>query len=694
MSTKSLLNVMNVIFFTIAVFFVCAFCGCKKNVVDFSKYDSEISPLIVTPLGKVQLTMRDLIKEDSLIKYDSSGLIRFFTSNDSIYGSKPSDMFDDFELRELKSIFKLNNFVLPGVDFSETISLRDMFSDLSNSEKEKIEPLAGKFEIFPSLVLFSYERNDVFNNVDFKYLDFSKGILRMTFSNNLPTKLQNVLVNVYDTTLAGDEIFIGAFEFPEILPLSSKVSEIDLKGLRLTNKLSYVLVNIETVQTPIPVLINLNDNVKVAVNLFGATVVSGFAKLPQISLPNQLNRIDLSSNFPDVELKEIGLLNSKFSVKMESSINSNLKVNLVFPDISINGKPLDEILLDNQTNNEKILDVSGSKIFLGSNLSKPYNNLRVVTTTNIDETPDMVYFDSSDNITMRYGFSDFNIDYIKGYFGNKTTTVNLGVVDLTELANFTNNVTLNNPKININILNSIGIPCKLRFNLTTYNSKGESMKLELDDQEINFPNFVDRGTSYFTNISIDTSNSNIVSCLSLPANRIIGNVEVITNFEGRVYDNYIDNNSSIKIGYEIDVPLRFTMRETNISDTFSVVGLLSDLIQAKFIELIARTQNELPFDAKLSFVFTDSAYNSLDSLGNINLISAAEVDVDGEIVKVVETETIVNLTDVIISKIRRGLVSNIILKIQLNSGGLIDNKVVALNSNNKIVSSIAFRLKI
>ena len=694
MVKKSPMSFLSITTKFLMALFCILFVGCKKDTVDFSKFGSNASPLIISPLGKLQLTLGDLIKSDSLISFDSSGLIRFKTSNDSIYGSNPSDIFSEFDIRELKSVFKLNNFVVPGVDFSENLTLRQMFNDLTESEKEKIEPLDGKLEIFPSLVLFSNERNKVFENVDFKYLDFSGGTLKMTFSNNLPTKMQNVLVNVYDTTLNGDETFIGAFEFPEILPFSSKEANIQLEGKRLTDKMSYVLVNTETTQSPFPVLINLNDNVQINVQLIGGAVVSGLTKLPPISLPNQLNRVDLSSNFPGLELKEVGLLSSKLEIKLSTTIQSQLEVNLLFPDITINNQPLSSINLDNNSNSEKTLDVSGAKIFLGSNLSTPYNNLRIVSSTIIASTSNMVYFDSGDNITLNYGFPDFQIDYVKGFFGTEKTTVNLGNIDLSELATYTSNVTLNNPIINIAIQNSIGVPSKLHFNLTSYNSTGESLQLELDDQEINFPNFSNRGSVYSTNITIDTSNSNIVSCLSLPASKLKGFVEVITNFNGKVNDNFIDKNSEIKIGYSINVPLRFTMDETSITDTLDLAEYMFNLIQAKQVELISRTLNELPLDAKLGFVFLDSSSLAIDSVQSIDFITAADTDIDGKIVNPTEIESNIALSDAIVSKIRQGLITKIVLRIKLNSDEIQNKKVIALNAKSKILTSLALRIKL
>jgi len=667
--------------------------GCKRNEIDLNKYNSNISPLIISPIGKLQLTVSDLIKSDSLITYDSSGLIRFWLLEDSVFGNKPTDIFDEFTVKELSSSYKFNDFVIPGVNFNETITLREMLGGISDSEKQKIEPFDGTIEVFPSLVLFSSDRKGIFNNVDFKYLDFTKGSLKMTFANNLPTTLNNVLINVFDTSLSGNEVFVGSFEFPEILPFTSEISEIDLKGKRLTDKLSYVLVNIETTQSPVPVLINLNDNIEVDVKMLGASVYSGLAKLPRISLPNQLTRIDLSSNFPNVELKEIGLLSSKFQVKMESTINSTVNVDLVFPDITIGGQPLDGIKLDNVSNTEKTLDVTGAKVFLGTNLSKPYNNLRIVTTTLIDSTSSMVYFDSSDKITLTYGFPDFNIDYLLGYFGSETTRVSLGNIDLNELSDYTDNVKVNNPKIIISIANSIGIPSKLRFNLTTYSSSGESLKLNVDDQEIAYPDFVDRGNILNTIISIDTSNSNLVECLSLPANRINGDVEVVTNYNGKVYNNFIDKGSEIKIGYNIDVPMRFTMEPTSIMDTLILGDLGVDIIESEYIEVVARTINELPFDAGMSFKFADTGNVVIDSLENIDFIEAADVDVDGKVILTKETETVIRLTDAIAQKIKNKQISAIILKVNLNSGGIQDNTVVALNSRNKILTSLAFRFK-
>lgn len=686
------LKLKNIIPFCILllVFFILS---CKREEIDFSKYNNKTSPLIVSPIGKAQLSVSDLIRKDSLILYDSTGLIRFFMSSDSVFGDRPATIFEDFKVNELQSVLKFDQFILPSINLSENITIRDMIEDLDETEKQKLEPLDGRFEVFPSLVLYSSTRNKIFENVDFKYLDFSKGKLKMTFTNRLPTRLENVIINVYDTSLLGVENLIGSFEFSSVLPLSSEVSEIDLQDKRLTDKLAYVLTNAETVQSATPVLINLNDYINVDVKLTESKVFAGLAKLPQISLPNQLTRIDLSSNFPDLEIKEIGLLNALFTVKLESTINSTVSLKLALPDISQSGVQIEDILLDNQTNNEKSLDVSGAKIFLGSNLSKPYNNLRIVSTTTIDSTSSMVYFDSSDKISLTYGFPDFNVDYVSGYFGTNSTTVNLGDIDLSSLRNYTENLTLSNPTINLKIQNSIGIPSKLKFDIYSFSQNGNSLKLNLEDQEIGFPTFTERGKIFETNIIIDTSNSNISECLSLPANKLSGSVEVITNYAGKDYTNFLDSQSEIKIGYSVDVPMVFTMEETKIFDTFPVGNLVVDLRKSEYIELLAKTINELPFDAVLGFKFADTGFVVLDSLENIDLIRSASVDENGRVISSSETETTIRFTDELAEKFRQNAIQNIIIQVKLNSGDIDQKKIVALNSQNKIVTTLAFKYK-
>lgn len=686
------LKLKNIIPFCILllVFFILS---CKREEIDFSKYNNKTSPLIVSPIGKAQLSVSDLIRKDSLILYDSTGLIRFFMSSDSVFGDRPAKIFEDFKVKELQSVLKFDQFILPSINLSKNITIRDMIEDLDETEKQKLEPLDGRFEVFPSLVLYSSTRNKIFENVDFKYLDFSKGKLKMTFTNRLPTRLENVLINVYDTSLLGVENLIGSFEFPSVLPLSSEVSEIDLQDKRLTDKLAYVLTNAESVQSATPVLINLNDYINVDVKLTESKVFAGLAKLPQISLPNQLTRIDLSSNFPDLEIKEIGLLNALFTVKLESTIKSTISLKLALPDISRSGVQIEDILLDNQTNNEKSLDVSGAKIYLGSNLSKPYNNLRIVSTTTIDSTSSMVYFDSSDKISLTYGFPDFNVDYVSGYFGTNSTTVNLGDIDLSSLRDYTENLTLSNPTINLKIQNSIGIPSKLKFDIYSFSQNGNSLKLNLEDQEIGFPTFIERGKIFETNIIIDTSNSNISECLSLPANKLSGSVEVITNYAGKVYTNFLDSQSEIKIGYSVDVPMVFTMEETKIFDTFPVGNLVVDLRKSEYIELLAKTINELPFDAVLGIKLADTGFVVLDSLENIDLIRSASVDENGRVISSSETETTIRFTDELAEKFRQNTIQNIIIQVKLNSGDIDQKKIVALNSQNKIVTTLAFKYK-
>jgi len=135
------------------------------------------------------------------------------------------------------------------------------------------------------------------------------------------------------------------------------------------------------------------------------------------------------------------------------------------------------------------------------------------------------------------------------------------------------------------------------------------------------------------------------------------------------------------------------MEPTSIMDTLILGDLGVDIIESEYIEVVARTINELPFDAGMSFKFADTGNVVIDSLENIDFIEAADVDVDGKVILTKETETVIRLTDAIAQKIKNKQISAIILKVNLNSGGIQDNTVVALNSRNKILTSLAFRFK-
>ena len=53
---------------------ILTFGSCKKNTVDFNKYsDINIKPEVLTPLANAKIRAGELLKEDSIIKYDPDG---------------------------------------------------------------------------------------------------------------------------------------------------------------------------------------------------------------------------------------------------------------------------------------------------------------------------------------------------------------------------------------------------------------------------------------------------------------------------------------------------------------------------------------------------------------------------------------------------------------------------------------------
>ena len=672
--------------------------SCRRDKLDYQKFSSP-NPLIGIPLGNSVVKASDLIQEDDFFKYDTSGLIRLWVNDDSTYRENFYQSLNDITLDKLTNRFSFSDFVLPVVDDKQSITLRDLAKNLNDQEKQDIESLDGKLEIFPSVILYDNERTRLFDSVDFKYLNFSEGNLTIEIKNNLPTSVSNIIIDLFDTTQTGQEVLIGSFQYPIIQPLSSRKESVSLKGKRISDRLCYTIKNAETVQSAFPVIIDLNSDLGLNINLINGKVISGFAKLPEVNLFNQFNRIDLSDNLGSYKLKNIGVYTGKLDISMKTSLKTNVNLELALPDITLNGQYLDKIILKNKSGeNTSRVNLSDSRIFLGSEVSKPFNQLRVVNSIFAESTSNMVEFDTSDAIELTFDFIDFALDYIQGDFGRSVENLNLGNIYLGDISDFSRGFEFDDPEIAVFVENSVGIPIEMIMDVTAKNNGGGELRLDVDTFRINTPSLMDRGQVKETVITIDKANSNIVDCISLPADRFDSKVRLTTNPDGTSFDNFIDRKSYVQVGYGVDIPMSFSAERVKLTDTvsFNAANLAGiERIQYADIELV--TKNTFPFDVNFGLEFAyrgDSTLIIIDSLEDVDLVIGAVVNKFGIASDTVTKYSQIPISADLLGHFQRGAINCVIIKGMMNSTDITNNTVVSLNQNAELKTSLAIKSRV
>ena len=114
------LNFFRLPFFLIIVISI----SCKKNDVNFDKYNNtKIKPEVLTPLANSRIVAGDLLKQDSIIKYDPDGLIRLTFTQDSVFAMDAQEILKDVSLGKSSSKFTIGALTIAGGEENSSVKL-------------------------------------------------------------------------------------------------------------------------------------------------------------------------------------------------------------------------------------------------------------------------------------------------------------------------------------------------------------------------------------------------------------------------------------------------------------------------------------------------------------------------------------------------------------------------------------------
>jgi hypothetical protein len=224
---------------------------------------------------------------------------------------------------------------------------------------------------------------------------------------------------------------------------------------------------------------------------------------------------------------------------------------------------------------------------------------------------------------------------------------------------FGGNVYFGDPRINLIVDNSFGIPLSVNlFNLSAYSQK---TGIETD---INFisgvnpfkipaPALSQLGQSVDTVISINKTNSNIDDVTNTTLSYIDYSARLITNPEGIVaQDNFVLDSSRASVDFEVVLPMDLRAEDFELEDTvdFDLTEVLDENADFKIdtFQIRMETTNWMPVDINMQVVLVDSSYNILDSLfrdGAKLIIGTDTAKVDSVSGKVLDETTIDFLID-------------------------------------------------
>jgi len=245
-------------------------------------------------------------------------------------------------------------------------------------------------------------------------------------------------------------------------------------------------------------------------------------------------------------------------------------------------------------------------------------------------------------------FTDLDFQSAFGYFGDYDTLLMENEKLEFEIfeGEFSGNIYFGDPRFNLNINNSFGLPIGIDlFGLYGYSEKtGQSVNIVFEPGVnpfiIHAPALADVGQSVINMISVNNQNSNIDSITNTTLSYISYNVRALTNPEGSgVQDNFILDSSAVSVDFEVVLPMDLRAEDFSLEDTvefdLSDIPDEDDEAEIKSLQIRMETRNGMPVEIDMQVFLADSAYNVIDSLfteetRNV-LPSGIDLDEDGKI---------------------------------------------------------------
>ena len=684
-----IMTIQRLIVLSIVVFIF----SCKKNDVNLDKFNNtKIKPEVLTPLANAQIVAGDILKQDSIIKYDPDGLIRLTFLQDSVFVMDAEEILKDVSLGKSASKFSIGALSIAGAEENSSVSLNDLLASATQEERDFLNYIDGKKDTFPAISSNKADITTLAESSEYEYLKISKGYLVFKVRNGFPTYLSDLKISIYDSVKSANPVLIGTAIFRDIAPNEIAIDSINLGNRILTNSLGYAVPQADIAQSQDSVLINLNDQIDINVTYSNLTCVGGKAKLPAQQIPSELLSIDLSDPNVDAQLRNIEFASAKLPIKTTSSINTTVVVGLDLPDASVSGNPIGTLNISAPTGvTTSELDLSNANIFLGNDPNKDHNILRLSVATQILESNGLVEFDSSDFIEIEFDASPAKFEYLDGYLGKDTFDISIDDLDVSQLAELGRGIRMENPKMRIYLNNSFGIPILVELDITSKDENGKELPMNVQDMSFPYPTIAERGTIKNETFEINKSNSDIVECLGMPAvlfdikGRAIMNPDGFTGFT-----NHITSKSAIDLGFDADIPMTFTAKNFAYTDTLEEGTALQGLADFDLLELKIKTINGFPLGGTLDLIFTDSSYNVIDSLKDVTLLQSAIVDTDGKISESSENMSTFLMPGTMLDKLDSKRCSYILIRTNFNSYDN-GNIPVSIYTSCKLEVSLAFR---
>jgi len=436
--------------------------------------------------------------------------------------------------------------------------------------------------------------------------------------------------------------------------------------------------------------------------------ISGI-RIPSVSPPvivDSSYTINFSST---IEIDSVLLKTGLLSLNVESTYQHDIDLRFEFPSVR---NQSGQRLLILQT-----LNASNGSSPTVANVSRSLENYTVDMTeggSSINRIPIQVRMtinpiqgnpsSSADEMVFRGRIESLDYRKFAGYIGQESLQLEEDTVRVNLFKNFKAGVFfVSNPKLEIDIRNSFGLPVNLDFQtlraLNPDQSGANFIDMDLPTDPItNQKNLrrLNSPTAYGianTDIDLNNLNSNIDEIISFLVEEIVYESRADFNPEGKTQRNFITDTSGIGLDVFLKIPFEGRVKGFSLVDTIDLNFEVVDDVDNGTIRLIA--ENSFPVETTLQLYFLDSLFNPIDSLyemGAAVTIPAANIDANGDAIGSVRKITDAQINRERLEKLENGRFA--IIAAELNTSEVSQGRNVRFKEDHRLQVAVGLKAEI
>ena len=680
-------------------FFLCVFClflsstGCKKNTVDFNKYDkATLKPNVLTPIGQGIIKATDIFKQDSNLRYSNDGSIRFVFPADTFLSIEADTLLNGVKLGKSFTLFEVGNLeVQPtSVTINHSIEKVNQFND--QPLKGQITNLDGQNARLPGFTSPKAIVDTIPDQTEYELLNLSSGKTYCQLTNNWPNNINKLKIEVLDLKSTTPNLPVMEYEIVNCAPGEIARDSFIFDQTALSNSLVMSITELMIDSTNQNTLIDLTNELNIELSFVNCKASSGRAKIPEQAIPVRSASVDLSQPDSREKLRNIEFGKALIPVSVQSSLNTGADISLLLPDATRNSTNIDPInKFVSKGTSDLDIDLSNCRLNMGADTAQDYNMLRVQFFGTLKASTSVIDFSSTDFFKINYDATNSSFKYADGYLGSDTFEVFLKDLNVSQLSDFLSNLKMENPTMVVNVSNSFGVDSEVELMVTAVSKEGTELDLDIDKINPPFPSIAERGTLKYETFKIDNNNSNFSEGLKLPAQTFNVRARVVFNQNGFIdYTDHLIDTSRLIVSFGAEIPLELSSDNIEYIDTIDIGNNLSQLEGVEEVELTLATENSFPFDASLDLFYATQDFTVIDSQISVQILKSADVDPQGNPLTPAKTKSQILISKAQIEKFKQRAPRYILVRANISTyqNGSVP---VRINQNCQIYTALALR---